>query len=731
MRKFLLFTLLTCIAIGSLLAQSEGRMSYQAVLRNAENEIIVNSPVGIKIQIVRDHDAGQVVYEEEHKVFTNANGLISLIIGDGEEVLGDLKNIDWSLGSYFIRTNTDPKGGDDYTITGVSELLSVPFALYAATGGTPGPQGPQGLQGDQGPTGPAGPTGPQGPAGNDGTGVTIVGSVPSSSNLDPSYDGNIGDMFIAQDTGNGYVWDGSNWTDVGRIQGPQGPTGPQGSQGIAGPTGPQGPQGTPGPQGPQGTTGATGSIGPIGPAGPQGVPGPVGAPGPQGPDGPQGLQGPPGPIGLTGATGATGPMGPPGPQGSQGPQGPIGATGNTGPAGPQGNTGPPGPQGPIGPTGATGPAGTYTAGAGITIANDVITALDISNTNELQTLSFIQDSVLVLSNNGGSVQFGSEWRRVRRASSSASSGASFHFGNLMVGSSQDPTQTLDVNGQIRIRGGSPANGRILTSNANGTSTWQLATLSLSQDTLVFNPGNSKVGLGNLPIASKWSASGSNIIRTTGNVGIGGPNVTERLTISSGRILFVGNTPLTSSSNSIQAAAFASLSFGGSLLPNITGSTDNLGSPTHRWNIVYATNGTINTSDARQKKNIKSVDYGLQQVMQMNPVSFEWTEFPHFGKKIGFLAQDLMEIIPEVVVDTEWVRGENNEPVSKPAAVLGVAYSDLIPVLTKAIQEQQHMIDHQKDEIEALKELIQKQQKLLDSWESQMDSVKKSIDQLKE
>ncbi|WP_297095616.1 hypothetical protein [uncultured Draconibacterium sp.] len=68
-----------------------------------------------------------------------------------------------------------------------------------------------------------------GAAGNDGAGVTIVGSVTSSSNLDPSYTGDVGDMYIAQDTGHGWVWDGSTWNDVGQIQGPQGDTGNTGA----------------------------------------------------------------------------------------------------------------------------------------------------------------------------------------------------------------------------------------------------------------------------------------------------------------------------------------------------------------------------------------------------------------------------------------------------------------------------------------------------------------------
>jgi hypothetical protein len=103
----------------------------------------------------------------------------------------------------------------------------------------------------------------------------------------------------------------------------------------------------------------------------------------------------------------------------------------------------------------------------------------------------------------------------------------------------------------------------------------------------------------------------------------------------------------------------------------------------RWSTVYATNGTINTSDRRQKKNIKDIQYGLGEVLQMRPVSFNWKKNDK-GSKLGLIAQELQDIIPEVVS----VGDDENQ-------TLGVYYSDLIPVLINAIQEQQ-------EEIESLK-----------------------------
>ena len=88
-------------------------------------------------------------------------------VGGGTLVSGNLSAIDWANGPYYIKTETDPEGGSNYSISGTSQLLSVPFALYSANG-TPGPQGPIGPAGPQGPAGQngaAGATSPQGPAG--------------------------------------------------------------------------------------------------------------------------------------------------------------------------------------------------------------------------------------------------------------------------------------------------------------------------------------------------------------------------------------------------------------------------------------------------------------------------------------------------------------------------------------------------------------------------------------
>jgi hypothetical protein len=175
----LLFSLIVCVS----LAQSPNKFSYQAVVRNASNELVVSQTVGVKISLLQNTPTGIIVYQETHTPVSNANGLVTLEVGGGTVVAGDMASIDWGAGSYFIKTEVDPAGGTNYSVTSTSQLLSVPFALYAANGGSgePGPQGPQGPTGATGPQGPAGatgatgpqgaqgPTGPQGPQGPAGT----------------------------------------------------------------------------------------------------------------------------------------------------------------------------------------------------------------------------------------------------------------------------------------------------------------------------------------------------------------------------------------------------------------------------------------------------------------------------------------------------------------------------------------------------------------------------------
>ena len=145
----------------SIFAQAPQKMSYQAVIRNSNDSLLISTPVGMRISLVQGTPTGTVVFSETQTATTNANGLVSLQIGMGTAVSGTFAGIDWAAGPYYVKTETDLSGGTNYTITSSNEILSVPYALFSANGtpGPTGPQGPIGLTGETGPTGEQGSTG--------------------------------------------------------------------------------------------------------------------------------------------------------------------------------------------------------------------------------------------------------------------------------------------------------------------------------------------------------------------------------------------------------------------------------------------------------------------------------------------------------------------------------------------------------------------------------------------
>ena len=157
----LIITLAHLLISSSIFAQAPQKMSYQAVIRNTSGALVTSTSVGMKISILQGTATGNVAYSETQIASTNANGLVSLEIGAGTVVSGTFAGINWSTGPYFIKTETDPLGGTNYSITGTNELMSVPYALFSANG-TPGPQGVAGTPGNDGATGAQGIQGPAG-----------------------------------------------------------------------------------------------------------------------------------------------------------------------------------------------------------------------------------------------------------------------------------------------------------------------------------------------------------------------------------------------------------------------------------------------------------------------------------------------------------------------------------------------------------------------------------------
>ena len=140
MKKLLFFVYAMMIAVVSLFAQAPQKFSYQAVLRDAGGNLAANQNVSVRISIIQENEYGASVYVETHSVTTNANGLVTIEVGAGNPILGTFADIDWSYGSYYLKSEVDPAGGNNYSITGVQQLLSVPYALYAGntTGGFSG-----------------------------------------------------------------------------------------------------------------------------------------------------------------------------------------------------------------------------------------------------------------------------------------------------------------------------------------------------------------------------------------------------------------------------------------------------------------------------------------------------------------------------------------------------------------------------------------------------------------
>lgn len=124
-------------AILSITAQTPNSISYQAVVRiGDQNTLVTNTQVGVQMSVLLGDENGTTVYMETHAVATNGNGLLSLAIGQGAVQLGSFELIDWANGPYFIKTEIDPQGGSNYSMSSTTQLLTVPYALHAKSAET-------------------------------------------------------------------------------------------------------------------------------------------------------------------------------------------------------------------------------------------------------------------------------------------------------------------------------------------------------------------------------------------------------------------------------------------------------------------------------------------------------------------------------------------------------------------------------------------------------------------
>ena len=512
MKKYLLLTVLTALLqFGH--AQAPQNMNYQAVVRDAQGAPLPSGTVvSVKFQIHDGSQSGNVVFTETTMATTNQFGLITLGIG----AIGNLGAVNWASGAKYLQVLIDPAGGSNFSDMGTSQLLSVPYALFAGnstgTMGATGATGLPGINGTNGATGVTGATGQQGIQGIQG---------------------------VAGPTG---VNGATGAAGVQGMQGVAGATGLQGAQGIAGPTGLQGLPGVAGPTGLAGVDGAAGATGIQGLQGTAGATGPQGAPGVTGPSGQDGANGATGATGLQGAQGIAGPTGLQGVQGVAGPSGQDGANGATGATGLQGLQGVAGPSGLNGVTGATGIQGVQGI-AGPTGAQGITGATGQNGINGVTGATGLQGPT------GAGGLNGTLNYVVKFTPNGITGGNSIIYdnGNAVGIGTASPGDTLTVNGS----GGIWNNNKVNFYADNGiTQKGFVGNYASGSDFSIASTGGTnwmRIGSNNGDIAffpDNTAAGGlsPNVVFTPGgNVGIGTIFPGNTLTVNGGEGIWNGNS----------------------------------------------------------------------------------------------------------------------------------------------------------------------------------------------
>jgi hypothetical protein len=479
-----------------------------------------------------------------------------------------------------------------------------------------------------------------------------------------------------------------------------------------------------------------------------GTPGPAGPAGATGPQGPIGLTGAQGPTGLTGATGAQGPIGLTGPAGAANASGTLNHISKFTPDGTTlGNS-------LLFDNGNNVGIGTNTPSAKLDVNANSITGFTAKFNSPDKTYLGLYEADTYRG------YVGSYYGDAPDVDLGSSTGAV----HLVTGNSIDLTAKAgDVgigttNPSARLEVTTAANGQVLKLNAADQTfmgIWEnngyrgyvgsyygnvtdvdLGSLAgavhlvngTGSDNITLTAKSGKVGIGTqdplTPLHIKGTATASDTnfrITSTADCGQGAGIELERAFCNNQwRISnrgssdgISGNLVIESVANNFSQASnyrdefeFKESRTSSGYFRAIPDNDAYLGTSAHRWLVVYAGNGTINTSDARDKTNIQDINYGLDDVMRLRPVSFDWKGKPQWGTKLGLIAQEVKEVVKEVVVqgDLEQLKDENGNLVPNNDKY-GIFYSDLIPVLIKATQEQQLMIETMQQQIDELKRLV--------------------------
>lgn len=179
MKKITLSLLAFAASLMVASAQAPAKFNYQGIARNASGAPLASKPLGMRITIRDAATGGTVLYQETQSVTTNAYGLYNVIIGNGTGTSGSITGINWASGNRFIQVEIDPNGGTSYVDLGASQLLSVPYAMYAGSSTAP----TLSLTGNTLTAGGNSVTLPSAPTYTAGTGIGISGSNVISTNL--------------------------------------------------------------------------------------------------------------------------------------------------------------------------------------------------------------------------------------------------------------------------------------------------------------------------------------------------------------------------------------------------------------------------------------------------------------------------------------------------------------------------------------------------------------------
>lgn len=310
-----------------------------------------------------------------------------------------------------------------------------------------------------------------------------------------------------------------------------------------------------------------------------------------------------------------------------------------------------------------------------------------------------------------------------------------------------PTDLLDVTGDGTTGGqiafhGNFANGAELYAHAaaafrgptlgfyKSRGTQASPTAAQSADNLAYLNFGGHNGTSYVTAAGIWSQAGSNwsgtdnsadlqfyvtntsattptralYVAPSGKVSIGGGALLGQNDLTLTGALSVGQGAYNTAAPAYGAIIQGSVGIGTSSVSNLfklqvagsvgpyTDNGGNLGNSSLRWQLVYSTNGLVQTSDARFKKGMTNLNYGLREVMQLRPISFQWKDSSNTKPQIGLVAQEVEKVIPEVV-----------QRDANASAPLGMNYGNLVPVVIKAVQEQQATITTLKNENAELKQ----------------------------